>query len=146
MPTEIAGEFYWGVNKAGYKWIEARVRARKDGEFVSHPMLVAADLENQDHPLLRWFHPLQEQPALFRKLADTPANQSGIQQFANRYGRLGGQFSQRLCADETWRGESIYHAEPLITWKGQILSLRQAVTLWDLARAGDRAALEKLIH
>jgi hypothetical protein len=109
-------------------------------------MLVMADLSNQgDFPKsggTRWYEPFQDEPALFRKFADMPPSPEYILQFANEYGNLG-EFERELGPGETSLGMRIVKAEPLIGWVGMIRSMRQAVSLWDLAMDGDMEALEE---
>jgi hypothetical protein len=111
-------------------------------------MLVMADLSNQgDFPKsggTRWYEPLQEEPALFRKFADMPEGSEYILRFANEYGNLG-EFKRELGPGETSSGKRIVNAEPLIGWVGMIRSMRQAVSLWDLAMDDDTKALEERI-
>jgi hypothetical protein len=112
-------------------------------------MLAQADL-SQESPLLpsRWYAPLQDEPALFRTFAYTPATKEGILEFASRFGMLGSPAEvgtdlppimdqSGFCCCVT--------AEPLAAWMAQIFSMRQAVGLWDMAIARDVAGLAELI-
>jgi hypothetical protein len=111
-------------------------------------MLVLADLWNEgDFPEsggTRWYEPLREEPALFRKFADMLPDPEHILRFANEYGNLG-EFERELGPGETSLGMRIVKAEPLIGWVGMIRSMCQAVSLWDLAMDGDTKALGERI-
>jgi hypothetical protein len=100
-------------------------------------------------PPKRWYAPLRDEPALFRTFADTEATEAGVLQFANRFGLLGGHAAFMFDVRGPFSNEEDdfdvrNQAEPLSNWIREILAMRQAVALWDIASGGDRAGLADL--
>jgi hypothetical protein len=151
MAAAFAEEFRWPVFVDGYQWIMARDVHRDQPDPA--PMLAPADL-SRDPELLpaHWYAPLTERPALFRTFADTVLTEQGILQFASRHGMLHPPGVQ----DETdypippgrsssLDGERI-SAEPFTEWMVSVLVMREAIALWDMLAAGDRAGLAEVIR
>jgi hypothetical protein len=149
MAAEFAEEFRWPVFNAGYQWVQSRPLKQK-ADRPTQPMLTAVDMEAYQGGFIatrsRWYCPLREQPALFRKFADTPATFAGIVNFANLYGNLGGGEHVTQIGGTGERVGEMFRAEPVTQWLEHLLSMRQAVNLWDLAAAGDRATLGTLLR
>jgi hypothetical protein len=86
---------------------------------------------------------------LFREFADLRLTKESILSFANKYGRLGGSRIQRRIvlptADEPGT-ECTSTGEPLSAWQAEIISMRQAIDLWEMARTGDVEGLSQLIE
>jgi hypothetical protein len=92
----------------------------------------------QDHPA-RAYRPLAEAVSLYRALASVPPSADGVLEFARRYGRLG------IVECGTLPDGSTRDVEPLRQWRRVIALLGEAIRLWDLAAAGSRAGLAKVI-
>jgi hypothetical protein len=92
----------------------------------------------------KWYAPLRDKPALFRTFADTPVTMEGVLEFANRYGMLGGVHAdpQRQEGQSGFIGAVVF--ESITAWAQQILLMRQAVALADIAAAGDSETLRNL--
>jgi hypothetical protein len=87
---------------------------------------------------------------LFRTFADTPITGDGVLGFANRFGMLGGSATGEVhppeSADPTEVGLVVACDEPLAEWADRVLSMRFAVSLWDLASSNNQNGLRDVIH
>jgi hypothetical protein len=91
---------------------------------------------------VRHYRPLTGKDSLYRTLAAVSPTAEGILDFARRYGRLG----EGVEAFGTLPDGSHVTVEPLGAWRRTITWLGEAVRLWDLAQAEDRAGLSKVIR
>ena len=145
MP-DIPLQFRWRVAEGGYAWVD------------SHP---AFEPHQQRQPFLtdgrpigaagfrvRQYLPLAEFPGLFRVLAETEPSREGVKLFADRFGPLGGDIRKQITLYDqpSAKGVPVGTGEPLDAWSDEILTMRYAVDLWEAARTGDVAILERVIH
>jgi hypothetical protein len=114
-------EFGWYVPGGGYCWVES---SAADGPI----------LEEQPGDKFTLYEPVREYPALFREFAGLEEGPESFLRFANKYGSLGaiGTVGGIDPAPETLR-----------YWVWQVGRMRQAVRLWDMVQARDRASLAK---
>jgi len=80
--------------------------------------------------------------SLYRILAAVSPTPAGILDFAREYGRLG-ESVETYATLPDGSGRTV---EPLRKWRAVIVWLSEAVRLWDLANADDRAGLGKVIR
>jgi hypothetical protein len=116
---------------------------------------------------MRTYAPLLEHPALFRTFATTPQTETGILDFANRYGLLG--IPEAVRAPQATR--SLLHpnvakwldpqhdpqkarmitswtggvGESFEAWMSEMGELREMLTVWEAAEGLDRRVLEERI-
>jgi hypothetical protein len=92
--------------------------------------------------------PLAAFPGLFRVFADTEPGRDGIKAFADRFGPLGRDIAKQipLYDQPNAKGVPVGTGEPLAAWSDEILIMRYVVELWEAARNGDVATLERVIH
>jgi hypothetical protein len=127
-------DFRWSVPEESFCWAKGhRISdaTRSEGAFLAMKLTGAK---------VRLYLPLIDEPALFKRFADTPPNRGGILAFANSYGSLtGGEIIMR--ADHKWvQGESFQF------WKVSIAEMRTMVLLWEAAKAGNVEHLSKHIE
>jgi hypothetical protein len=147
-------DFEWPVPRAGFAWVDLPVpAAAKQSRSTGQ----AVNLESLREPYLvpivppgalagdQNYRPL-DRTGLFRILADTPATQEGILEFAKEFGRLGGSVTASNSPPPSANPHFWWHSESLSSWRSEIEQMKEAVGLWDLCRAGDRKALSDLIH
>src|SRR5262245_52411566 len=91
--------FAWDVPEGGHMIVEQVVpfdknrsgryflAERKNWDAGPQPILCEARSTREENP--RWYHPLDEEPALFRTFADIDPTPDGCLHFANKYGLLG---------------------------------------------------------
>jgi hypothetical protein len=141
--AEIEG-FRWLVYTAGYTIVRARQREWPQSRDLV-PMVCRPDDAGSETNLAT---PL-DNPALFRRFADTPLDEDGVLQFANRYGLLGGHVTVetdvRLPPSTEFPRESFKTAEPVSAWLNSILRMRQVVALWDMLASGDTQGAQQVI-
>jgi hypothetical protein len=142
----VAEEFRWPVASAGYSWRTAQRREAKRRERQAIPILLPTEAKQGT----TWYMPMSDEPALFRVFADTQTTRDGIKDFADRFGLLGcgSRFSDELFAQIllSERGlPTVLTPEPLSDWLSQVLSMRQAVALWDMVAAGNIAGLAQVV-
>ena len=141
-------QFLWDVRDAGYYWDEVRPAPPdrlSDWEQYEPELFL---MEAGGDTVIRRYDPFQKHSGLFREFADTSPTQEGILGFANKYGRLGGQAEKGTLV---WVTDSESptlgpKSESLRAWAGQIQAMREAINLWDLAKAGDTGGLSNLIE
>jgi hypothetical protein len=92
---------------------------------------------------------------LFRIFAGTPATPEGILKFANDYGRLGSEEMQVIGVPaESAQGSvaqpgvamPVGEGEPFAAWVLEIMSMRQALALWDMHEVGDNATIRRHVR
>lgn len=78
--------------------------------------------------------PLRGNDSLFMEFADLSQEPNDILEFANRYGLLGGPCRQRInIAGGSDKGQIVEGVgEPVESWRGEIVALRQAIDLWKM--------------
>jgi hypothetical protein len=134
------------VPEHGFEW----VHLEDSPDQLLVPRLVpigGMDPKNLNLPV-REYSPLLEHTGLSRTCADIRLSEEGILQFANRYGALRPRLLLHLSRgrDQKEMGFSDYKAGSLAEWRREIVTLRQAIKLWDRAQAGDRAELARFIE
>jgi hypothetical protein len=168
-----AFHFRWPVYSGKYQWEDAfhtRPVAVADpedeGRQVFEDYAVMARVlryPSADAPA-REYLPLRKEPTLFITFAETEPTEGGIIAFADRYGALGlhteGHLTLPGSLDKVSSGEGnqdrrlwiergqlvIGHPVELFeTWKTQILSMRRAVSLWQLIRRRNPKEIEEHI-
>jgi len=134
--VEIA-VFRWPVAKDGYTWADLRTVGR--GRHNTARVLVPADAFG---PAKRLYDPFREESALFQEFAGLQVTETAIQEFATRYGMLGGGAGISV-ADAKSR---LIQGETLEGWHLEIIIMRDLVRLWTLTRQGDSGSLKTYIH
>jgi hypothetical protein len=145
MP-DIPLQFPWQVAKDGYHWV--------DSHAVGEPTEVRRPFLTHGRPIgaggfrVMRYLPLSAFPGLFRVFADTEPNHDSIKTFADRFGPLGGDIATQIPLYEhpNAKGVLLGTGEPLATWEHEILIMRFAIAIWETARNGDIATLERVIH
>jgi hypothetical protein len=144
--TDLLLQFRSQVAKAGYTWVE------------SHPILGAsqqpASFLTDGRPIgtaglhVKEYQPLAAFSGLFRVFADTEPSRDGIKAFADRFGPLGDDLGKQipLYDQPNAKGVPLGTGEPLGAWSDEILTMRYAIDIWEAARNGDVATLERVIH
>lgn len=137
-------QFPWRVAKSGYAWVEARPAfdaSQQPSWFLTH-----------GHPLgtaglhVSEYQPLVAFPGLFRVFADTDPSPDGIKAFADRFGPLGRTVEKPIPLDDQRNAkEGLGMGESLAHWHEEILTMRLAIDIWEAARRGDVARLERVI-
>jgi hypothetical protein len=111
-------------------------------------------IERQVAPPYKYklYDPLRECTGLFRIFAEIAPTQRGILGFANEYGQLGGRYSETVVippsskVSRAGQSSSLAQGETLGGWTKEISTMKALVRLWDAARRGDTATLEKWIY
>ena len=86
-------DFAWNVCDSGYHWLDASAVVP---EFAD-PKLQADSFLTDGNPAggprfeVRRYQPLKEHTGLFQIFADTESNPEGVQEFAAKFGLLGGE-------------------------------------------------------
>jgi hypothetical protein len=145
MP-DIPLQFRWQVAEDGYRWLEAHAVHESDQmrePFLSHGRPIGAG----GFRMMQYL-PLAAFPGLFRVFADTEPSRDAIRAFANRFGPLGPDLAKTIpLADQPKStGIPLGTGEPLAAWNDEILIMRFAIAIWEAARNGDVATLERVIH
>jgi hypothetical protein len=93
------------------------------------------------------YHPLSAFSGLFRDFAATEPSLDAIKAFADRFGPLGGALRKRIVLSDQGRDgkHPMGFGEHVDDWVHEILVMRLAVDLWESARQGDTAHLERMI-
>jgi hypothetical protein len=140
----VLSEFRWPVYDHGYEWITAV--ADRPGGHRAAPMLARSATGSPKS--VYWYEPLREKKALFMTFADTRVTERGILDFVQRFGLLGGPAAvttdQTRPSGPSGRPEAV-KAEPFAAWADRILSMRQAISLWDMVCARDAVGLSEVI-
>ena len=114
-------DFRWQISEGGYVFEKAGWdrRLRPVGSVVTE------------------YRPLAEFPAMFGEFARTEVSEGGAAGFASRFG----------CLHDPLRPERAEaEGESLADWLGEIRLMGDAVSLWKLCEAGDKAALARVIR
>jgi hypothetical protein len=145
MP-EIPLQFGWRVAQGGYHWVDSHPVFEHNEQ--RQPFLTDGRPIGAAGHRVRQYLPLTEFPGLFRVFAETEPNQDGIKAFADRFGPLGGDIAKQipLYGQPNAQGTPIGLGEPRASLRNEILMMNYAVGIWEPARAGDVATLERVIH
>jgi hypothetical protein len=141
----------WDVSAAGYTWMDGCSTAdpkRSTRYLVPKKKVNANEVTGQievTEPTKRYL--LQMDSDLFWKFARTELTESGILQFAKRYGLLGPPAAKKVITSEEMGGTvlNVVDGVALEEWKLQICWLRWAAELWLAASTNDRQALESMV-
>jgi hypothetical protein len=145
MP-DIPLQFRWQTAEGGYHWLESH--AVDGSDRMRHPFLTHGRPIGAGGFRLMAYQPLAAFSGLFRVFADTEPSRDGIREFADRFGPLGRNIEKPipLYDQPNAQGIPVGTGEPLGAWSDEILIMRYAVELWEAARNGDVATLERVIH
>ena len=146
MP-EVPLQFPWRVDEDGYGWIDSFPVTEGDGR--RRPFLTDGRPIATGGFRVMQYQPLSAFTGLFRMFADTEPDQDGIEAFADRFGRLGGDIACTIPLFDkpsSGGGVPVGTGEPLSAWSEEILTMRIATDLWEAARSGDVSRLERVIH
>jgi hypothetical protein len=145
MP-DIPLQFPWRVAEGGYRWVESH--PIREPDQVRRPFLTHGRPIGAGGFRVRQYLPLSAFSGLFRVFADTEPNHDGIKAFADRFGPLGGDIAEQipLYDQPNAEGVPLGTGEPLSAWSDEILMMRFAIDIWEAARNGDVATLERVIH
>jgi len=138
----------WKLPAHGFAWEEA-VR-QPPGKGGRDTFLVEQQVALPRKTKL--YDPLRECTGLFRIFAEIHPTRPGVLRFANEYGQLGGRYSETVLilasskVSRSGRAASLAKGETLDAWANEISSMKAMVRLWDAARRGDTATLEKWIQ
>jgi hypothetical protein len=127
-----------GCTLGGFRWLDvSAVAGAAPQRWLTDAIPVGLQLD------VRRYSPMDQFPALFRTLADTPLSEDGVVRFANQYGGLGVQEQIRLT-----RGPklSLGIGESGPVWMNEIDAMRRAVQMWDAVRHGNTAWFQEHVH
>jgi len=145
MP-DIPLQFRWKVAEDGYRWLESH--PVDESEQMRHAFLTHGRPIGAGGFRVMQYQPLAAFSGLFRGFADTEPSRDGIKAFADRFGPLGGDIEKQipLYDQPNAMGVPLGTGEPLAAWNDEILTMRFAIDIWEAARNGDVAILERVIH
>jgi len=142
-----SADFTWFVCLEGHRWIETTAfelgrRARQPSQPFLSDGLPARALRD-----FRSYRPLVDHTGLFRTFAETPPTAEGIQSFADRFGLLGGDVTERirLPRQRGQKSTSLGLGERSDLWTNAILEMRRAVELWWAVHELDTESLQQWI-
>jgi hypothetical protein len=143
---DIPLHFRWQVAEDGYRWLESHPVGGSDqmrDPFLTHGRPIGAG----GFRVMR-YQPLAAFSGLFRVFTDTEPSRDGIKAFADRFGPLGDDVSKQipLYDQPNAKGVPLGTGEPLGAWSDEILIMRYAIDIWEAARNGDVATLERVIR
>lgn len=118
--------FVWHVADSGYEITEAAqpIFAEKHLEKFKGPYLV----EKREASGYYTIKPLEDEPTLFLKFAETPPTNEGILAFASKYGFLG-------------EHQDIFETKDF--WLHSIRKMRNLTTIWQAVETKDSEALKR---
>lgn len=139
-------------------WVQGRVISPTEADniweekagaicIVENPLSEGTDERNG----LRYYEPLEHFTGLFRVFVEIPVTPSKFLEFAQKFGFLTDRDDMDLLdgyviVSELYGDSTPVHAELLIGWTEEIVKMREAVTLWQLARARDATGLSKYLR
>lgn len=168
-------DFPWSVVAHGYEWVRGKphghawTKQEYEQLSIDNRYLVGRDTYGglgETYQVQRYY-PLNKKHAdLFQTFASVDPNTVGIQQFADRYGLLGGKYtvgvkfitvgprmvelySNRrpdVLATHIRYDDNYTDGEPLIAWMRQILIMKHAVEVWSLLNRRDEAGLREYVR
>jgi hypothetical protein len=103
------------------------------GGFLWREQNGALLLVEAEGTTFRYYHPLRQRTALYRTFADTDPSPEAALRFANLYGAL---------LSPVWPEAK----EDFSRWKKEIVWMREAVRLWELAKEGKEEELSRCIR
>jgi hypothetical protein len=142
---EIPLHFQWWLADGGHHWLETRPSLQPDqgqGPFLTDGRPAGAAGWRR-----RLYLPLSEFSGLFREFADTEPSYDGVKAFADRFGMLGADISQRiaLSGQRGAKGTPLGTGETLNAWTKEILMMRFAIDLWEAGCKRDVDRLEQVV-
>lgn len=167
-------DFSWNVVAQGYEWVNGEPHShawtKKEYEQLSadNRYLVGRDTYNslKETYQVQHYYPLSKKHTdLFQAFAAANPTAIGIQQFADKYGLLGGKYSVgvkfitvaprmvelrgnwRLDVPATRIGYTDNYAtgDPFTAWVKHISTMRHAVNVWSLLQKQDEAGLREYV-
>jgi hypothetical protein len=142
MPV-IPLQFRWSLAEGGYRWVDAHPSCEHQ---VAQPFLTDGRPTGAGSFRTWPIQPLSSS-GLFRVFADTEPSRDGIKSFADRFGPLGPDIARQIPLTDQRNavGVPLGTGEPLDAWRDEILTMRYAIDIWEAARTGDVARLERVI-
>jgi hypothetical protein len=151
--AEVMGERY---SRGGFVWPsgfrnrEGRIDQGEEELFLLPVNAQRADVSEQETGAykalglaeLTSYRPFDRNPALFREFAELPDSFLDIRNFSNKWGSLGSDAAYSIVLGKY---DSTRWGEASGRWSDEILEMRTAVQIWDMARLHDQEALKKLI-
>jgi hypothetical protein len=125
-------DFAWQIAESGYEWRENQ-RHKRNAQAPSR-VLVPKPSE-----MWRRYLPLVSEPGLFMKLADTPATEEGVVEFAAQYGVLG------IPIHASVDGLLQLGAESLSAWQEEIRVMRRLLAVWQCVTSRDMKRLAEVV-
>jgi hypothetical protein len=149
----------WRVAKSGYKWVSIEEAQTPTWFLVERCISPFEPYED------RKYSPLDVRPPLYQRFAQLDPTREAILRFTKKYGSLGGNLKKAVDIPEEQAADVVpltpstgkpqspasrAYGESWADWIGEIEKLRQLVSLWEAARAGDmnmlRAALGRELN
>jgi hypothetical protein len=175
-------DFRWVLPASGFEWRQCKGNSGKvelTEPYTTSPSdiwaLVACRPRKRSFSA-KAYRPLREFTGLFRTFADTKLSKEGILQFANTYGRLGGElgvnftlseqeFQNEGCAElqvSNHRGKTgskipdvfavenqtgdTFEGEPIEDWRSEISEMRATLRLWEALLHSDMSELKQVLR
>lgn len=143
MNDQLYYDFEQAVRDDEYKWIPLKRVVEKNKikyyeELPSQATEWALSHDYNQTLLPTTYHPL-ENSALFLEFAETEPTKEGIVKFASDYGLLGSDIQTEIYLE----GDIPYTGELETSWSKEILLMKEAVDLWELARKGETKAISQ---
>jgi hypothetical protein len=144
-------DFVWELHEGGYEWVKTSTFLPKElpEKDVRLELFLTDAIPFGGAGFRRWrYHPLRLYSGLFRAFAETDPSPEGIRGFANEYGLLGVDPAMLIILPQTRTSDqsAVGTGESLDTWLEEICAMRQALSLWDMARIGDVKGLSRYIR
>jgi hypothetical protein len=127
----------WDVPEEGFKWVDAYAFGRSVSSSVERFLAPKAKASQG----WRRYWPLVDSIGLFRAFADTEATESGILEFAEKYGALGLAQDIEIPSDtdrvrdagplEAGFEFDFGKGESLSVWVDEILGMKHVLKVWD---------------
>jgi len=136
--------FRWWVPANGFEWIEGSNLFAKPVEITPNGITSTAELSGS------YYRPLETETSLFVVFAETATTETGILDFANRYGSLtsiAGLPSPGVPSKGSSRLQTFFgKGESISTWKDEIAEMKKTVSLWKAVENNPLEDLRKLIR
>jgi hypothetical protein len=143
---DIPLQFRWLVAEGGYRWVDSHLvgpgRPERHAFLTDGRPLGAAGFQ------VVQYQPLRDFSGLFQAFALSEPSRDGIKTFADRFGPLGPDIARQIPLYDQRKavGVPLGTGEPLGAWRDEILTMRYAIDIWEAARTGDVARLERVIN